>query len=68
VAAIINQSGMTYVPPGRAAPVPLQVWILASPPLVIGTMIGLFLTAVVSAWAPARRAARMDVVTALRHV
>jgi len=68
VAAIINQSGMTYVPPGRAAPVPLQVWILASPPLVIGTMIGLVLTAVVSAWAPARRAARMDVVTALRHV
>jgi putative ABC transport system permease protein len=35
---------------------------------VSGTGLGLALVAVVSAWWPARRAARMLIVDALRHV
>lgn len=68
VAFVINHSGLTYVPPGRAAPVPLKVWIWGSPFLMAGTVVGLMMTAVASAWLPARRAARMDIVSALRHV
>jgi len=36
--------------------------------LVIGSAVGVTVVAVVSAWWPARRAARMNIVDALRHV
>jgi putative ABC transport system permease protein len=36
--------------------------------LISGTLIGLIVVATLSAWFPARRAARMNIVDALRHV
>jgi putative ABC transport system permease protein len=44
----------------------VRVWGEAA--LILGTAAGLTLVAVVSAWWPARRAARMHIVDALRHV
>jgi putative ABC transport system permease protein len=67
IAGIINHSGIMWSPPGRS-PVPLIIWIWGEPRLIIGTMVMLILVASLSAWWPARRASRMDIVEALRHV
>jgi putative ABC transport system permease protein len=68
IAAIINQGGLTWTPPGRADAVPLTIRVWGETRLVVGTVIGLVAVAVISAWWPSRRAARMNIVEALRHV
>ncbi len=68
VAWLINHAGLTWVPPGQVDPVPLTVRVWGEIRMMLGTGIGLALVAVVSAWWPARRAARMLIVDALRHV
>ncbi len=67
IASMINHSGLTWTPPGRD-PVPLSIYVWGETGLLVGTVLGLILVAVVSAWWPARRAARMNIVEALRHV
>ena len=68
VAALINQAGLTWIPPGNASEVPLRLDVAGRPLLVIGAWVGLALVATVAAYLPARRAARLPVVDALRHV
>jgi putative ABC transport system permease protein len=68
LAALINHSGLTWTPPGRVNPIGLHVRVWGEARLLLGTAITLTLVAVVSAWWPARRAARLEVVEALRHV
>jgi putative ABC transport system permease protein len=68
IAYTVNHSGFTWVPPGRAEPVSLGIWVWGDPALVIKTVVGLAGIAVLSAWTPARRAAKLNVVDALRHV
>lgn len=69
VAAAINHSGMTWLPPGNAREVPFRLAMPSDhPPLLLGTWIGLVLVATVAALLPANRAARLPVVDALRHV
>ena len=68
IAAIINKSGLTWTPPGRQDAVPLIIRVWGEIRLVIGTVVGLTAIAALSAWWPARRAARMNIVEALRHV
>jgi putative ABC transport system permease protein len=68
LAALINHSGMTWTPPGRVNPIGLHVRVWGETRLLAGTAISLTLVAVLSAWWPARRAARLEVVEALRHV
>jgi putative ABC transport system permease protein len=68
VAALINHSGLTWLPPGQVDPVPLTVHVWGEARMILGTAAGLTLVAVLSAWWPARRAARMQIVDALRHV
>jgi putative ABC transport system permease protein len=53
---------------GQVDPVPLTVRVWGETSMMLGTAIGLALVAVVSAWWPSRRAARMLIVDALRHV
>lgn len=65
---LINHAGLTWLPPGQVDPVPLTVRVWGEVRMMLGTAIGLALVAVVSAWWPARRAARMLIVNALRHV
>lgn len=67
LAAIINHSGLTWTPPGRI-PIPLTVRVWGESTLMIGSAVGLVLVAVVSAWWPSLRAARLNIVEALRHV
>jgi putative ABC transport system permease protein len=68
VAWLVNHSGLTWLPPGQVDPVPLTVRVWGEVRMILGTAAGLTLVAVVSAWWPARRAARLHIVDALRHV
>jgi putative ABC transport system permease protein len=68
LAWLINHSGMTWLPPGQVDPVPLTVRVWGETRLMLGTAATLALVAVLSAWWPARRAGRMVIVDALRHV
>lgn len=68
IAALINHSGLTWLPPGRVERVPLGVRVWGETGLILGTAVALGLVAVVSAWWPAKRAAGMNIVDALRHV
>ena len=68
VAWLINHAGLTWLPPGQTDLVPLTVRVWGEMRLMLGTGAGLALVAVISAWWPARRAARMLIVDALRHV
>ena len=68
LAAISNQMGLTWLPPGGVEPLPLTLTVWGENKMIIGTTLGLILIAIVSAWWPAYRAARLDVVDALRHV
>jgi len=68
LAYLINHGGLTWTPPGQVDPVPLTVRVWGETRLMLMTGIGLTLVAVVSAWWPARRAAKLLIVDALRHV
>ncbi|HWZ72523.1 MAG TPA: FtsX-like permease family protein [Casimicrobiaceae bacterium] len=68
IAWIINQSGLTWLPPGQVDRIPLAVRLWGESLLMAGTAAGLVLVAVLSAWWPARAAGRMVIVDALRHV
>ncbi|WOB47941.1 FtsX-like permease family protein [Xanthomonas hydrangeae] len=68
VALLVNNSGMTWVPPNRVVPVPLTVSFWESHALVAGVALSLLMLAVLSSWWPARSASRSPIVEALRHV
>jgi len=68
LAALVNHSGLTWTPPGRITPVHLNVRVWGELSMLGGTAAGLTAVAVCSAWWPARRAAKLEVVEALRHV
>ena len=67
-AAIVNRLGLTWLPPGSSEPLPLLLRVWEEWGMVVGATTGLILIAVLSAWWPAYRAARLKVVDALRHV
>ena len=68
IAWLINHGGLTWLPPGQVDAVPLTVRVWGETAMMLVTGIGLTVVAVVSAWWPARHAARMRSVDALRHV
>jgi putative ABC transport system permease protein len=68
LAELINHSGITWTPPGRTEPIHLNIRLWGETAMLTGTAAGLMLVAVVSAWWPASRAAKLQVVEALRHV
>ena len=68
VAFVVNHAGLTWVPPSVSEAVPLALRVWSEPRMMIGTTLGLIVIATLSAWWPAHRAARMNVVDALRHV
>ncbi|MGZ5584694.1 MAG: ABC transporter permease, partial [Usitatibacter sp.] len=65
---LVNHSGLTWMAPGQVDPVKLRVRVWGETALIFGTAAGVVAVAVISAWWPARRAARMNIVDALRHV
>jgi len=68
LAGLINHSGLTWTPPGRIEPIHLHVRVWGEVRMLLDTALGLTVVAVISAWWPARRASRLQVVEALRHV
>ena len=68
IASLINHAGLTWVPPGNASAVPLRLDVSGRPLLVAGAWLGLSIVTTLAALLPARRAARLPVVDALRHV
>ena len=68
IAYAINHSGMPWLPPGRVEPIPLTVRVWGETRMIGGTAIGLIVVAMLSAFLPAARASRMNIVDALRHV
>ena len=68
LAFAINHSGLTWTPPGYVYAYPLKVRVWGDPGLIFECAIGLVVVAVISAWWPANRAARLMIVDALRHV
>ena len=68
IAYTINHAGLTWLPPGRVEPVPLTARVWGETRLITGTAIGLIVVAILSAFLPASRASKMNIVDALRHV
>jgi putative ABC transport system permease protein len=68
IATLINRAGLTWTPPASAAPVPFRLTLLGHDALIVGIAFGLMLVATLAALIPANRAAKMQVVDALRHV
>jgi putative ABC transport system permease protein len=64
---IVNRSGVTWLPPGSSERLLLQLRVLGDHRAVITTTGSLVLIAAASAWWPAWRAARLNMVEALRH-
>lgn len=64
----VNRMGLTWWPPGNVEPFPLTITVWGETRMMLGTSLGLVAIAVLSAWWPAYRAARLNVVEALRHV
>lgn len=65
---VINRAGWSWTPPGRVVPVPVGVDVFGHPALLLGTVLVLAGLAALSSLLPANRAARMQIVEALRHV
>jgi putative ABC transport system permease protein len=68
IAFVLNRSGLTWIAPGRVEPVPLVVNVWGEAKLIMTSAVGLLFVATLSAWWPARKASRMNIVDALRHV
>jgi putative ABC transport system permease protein len=68
IASLINNSGLSWTPPGYSYAYLILVRIWQDMPLLIGSVMGLFAVAIVSAWWPANRASKLMIVDALRHV
>lgn len=67
IASIINHSGWSWIPPGYSYAYLILVRVWQDPPLLVGSVIGMILVTVLSAWWPANRAAKLVIVDALRH-
>jgi len=64
----VNHGGLTWQPPASASPIPLRVRTRDLGSLIGGIWGVLVIMSALAAWIPARRAARMTIVTALGHV
>jgi len=67
LAHVINLSGLTWQPPGVIAPIPMRIAIWGEWPRIAGVVGILLVVTVFSSWWPARRAANVSIVHALRR-
>jgi putative ABC transport system permease protein len=66
IAAAINAADLTWSPPTSGGAVPFKLYISAQ--LAAGSWLGLVILASLASLTPANRAAKMNIVDALRHV
>ncbi len=64
----INHAGLEWTPPANAQPTPFRVELWGRTALIGLTWIALTVIATLAAWFPANRAAKLQIVDALRHV
>jgi len=67
LSAVVNQMDIPWVPPSTVESVPLTILVWGETRMIFGTTLGLICIAILSAWWPAYRAAKLNVVEALRH-
>jgi putative ABC transport system permease protein len=67
MSALVNRSGLTWLPPGGSDALPLTVRVWGETRMMVGTTLGLVVIGAASAWWPAYRAAKLKIVDALRH-
>jgi putative ABC transport system permease protein len=65
---LINISGLSWTPPGYVTSFPIRIRVWGQTEMLAASAIGLMIVSVISAWWPANRASRMNIVDALRHV
>ena len=68
IALLLERSGIPWSPPGMAIEIPVTARFWNAPELVVFSSVGIVVLSMASAWLPSRRASRMNVVDALRHV
>ena len=68
VTGLVNRTGMTWIPPGDAHPIPLKLYLLNATGMLLTVWLVLIAVATLAALLPANRAARLPIVDALRHV
>jgi putative ABC transport system permease protein len=68
LAWLVNELGLTWTPPARIEPAPFAVRVAGEYVMILSAAVGLVVVASLSAILPAARAARMNIVDALRHV
>jgi putative ABC transport system permease protein len=66
-AALVNRAGLTWTPPANSAATPFKLALANHPALFCGAFAVISAVATVAALVPATRAARLQVVDALRH-
>jgi len=62
-----NHAGISWTPPSNSSSTPLKILLYANPLLLIGAWVLMVLVATISSIIPARFAARMNIVDAIRH-
>ena len=67
MAYLINHSGWSWIPPSYSYAYLILVRIWQDIPLLVGSMVGMTVVTVMSAWWPANRASKLMIVDALRH-
>ena len=68
LAYMINHSGWTWNPPGYSYAYLILVRVGQDIPLLAGSVLSMIAVTLLSAWLPANRAAKFEIVDALRHV
>jgi putative ABC transport system permease protein len=68
LALLFNHSGAMWTPPGQATAIPLQVMTSGAGKLLSAAWLALVTIAALASLVPANRAARLQIVDALRHV
>lgn len=67
ITLLFNNAGLEWTPPSNSSSTPLKILLYANPLLLIGTWLLMVFVASISSLIPARFAARMNIVDAIRH-
>lgn len=68
LAYLINHAGLTWQPPGVTVPIRIHISVWGEWAMMSSVVGVLLLITVISSWWPARRAANVSIVEALRHI
>lgn len=68
LAYLVNHAGLTWQPPGVTVPIRIHISVWGEWAMMSSVVGVLLLITVISSWWPARRAANVSIVEALRHI